>query len=316
MKKILRDIKHGIKNVFDKRIVVKTLSLEMWGGQTGAEVILLLLAHSLEKGLGIPSPRKKFGLGKATALLNELEAYVVNGGNIYRYAFSESVGILDAYFKYTDNDISEYTGRINALKKLRVEKYEAGIKKINNIQELYRQVNIEQVKKFICTRHSIRSYEQEIINEDLLNKILELASYAPSACNRQPVKVYWASEINIINKISELIPGNTGFENEIPNWAIITTDRNMFGAGETLQWYINGGIYLAYFVEALHAYHIGSCIFQIPATHKNTTELRRIMKIPKQEAIIAAVGFGYPKNENKVLVASRRPIRETKIKCE
>lgn len=32
MKKILRDIKHGIKNVFDKRIVVKTLSLEMWGG--------------------------------------------------------------------------------------------------------------------------------------------------------------------------------------------------------------------------------------------------------------------------------------------
>ena len=40
------------------------------------------------------------------------------------------------------------------------------------------------------------------------------------------------------------------------------------------------------------------------------------MKIPKQEAIIAAVGFGYPKNENKVLVASRRPIRETKIKCE
>lgn len=54
MKKILRDIKHGIKNVFDKRIVVKTLSLEMWGGQTGAEVILLLLAHSLEKGMGFP----------------------------------------------------------------------------------------------------------------------------------------------------------------------------------------------------------------------------------------------------------------------
>ena len=96
----------------------------------------------------------------------------------------------------------------------------------------------------------------------------------------------------------------------IPNWFIVTTDRNMFGTSEPFQWYVNGGIYLAYLTEALYAFGLGSCIFQIPPIHINVSELRKLASIPNNEAIIAAVGFGYPKSPNKYLAATRRPMSE------
>ncbi len=137
-----------------------------------------------------------------------------------------------------------------------------------------------------------------------------LANHAPSACNRQPVKVYITNELSMVDKVSSLIPGNIGFEDEVPNWVIVTVDRRMFGTNEVLQWYVNGGIYLSYLVEAMHAYHIGSCIFQIPLTHPNSQKLYKLISIPKNEAIIAGVGFGYAKSKNKFLSATRRPVDE------
>ncbi|MDO4557050.1 MAG: nitroreductase family protein, partial [Lachnospiraceae bacterium] len=161
------------------------------------------------------------------------------------------------------------------------------------------------------SRHSIRSYNKIPVELDIIKKVLELAACAPSACNRQPIKVYITTNPKTVTDMSELIPGNKGFENEIPNWALVTVNRQMFNIGEPLQWYVNGGIYISYLINAFHAYRIGSCIFQIPASHCNTPKIRSLARIPKNEALIAAVGFGYAKDENKFAVAQRRPVDET-----
>lgn len=87
----------------------------------------------------------------------------------------------------------------------------------------------------------------------------------------------------------------------------------MFGQSETLQWYVNGGIFLSHFVQALHSYEIGSCIFQIPVISQQLNSLRKIAHIPDNEAVIGAVGYGYPKETVKRICADRKPVREASV---
>lgn len=293
---------------------LKLAKNEILSGGTGIEVNLLLLAHSLEKGMGLPNPRARFGLKKAVSCLDLLEQYQKEGKDINRYAYIESLSVLETYFHFTDNDCMEYVDRIKKIKAQVKNLYPAGYEEIGSMKAIYDKLDFEQIEYFIRSRHSIRSYEPVAVDEEIIHSVLRLASCAPSACNRQPVKVYWTPEPDKVKQLNKLVPGNQGFEEEIPNWAIATVDRKMFGAAETLQWYVNGGIYLSYLVEAFHAYKLGSCIFQLPTTYQCTADIKRLIGASSGEAIIAAVGFGVPREKNKFLVASRRPVVETLVK--
>jgi len=53
----------------------------------------------------------------------------------------------------------------------------------DNISEY--KFNPEQIFELIKTRRSVRRWEQKSVSNDLIKQILEAASWAPSACNRQ-----------------------------------------------------------------------------------------------------------------------------------
>jgi nitroreductase len=266
----------------------------------------------LEKGMGLPSPRPGFGYEKAELLLSQLENYKKANLDCSKYAFTESVSVLRAYYSFTDNDVEKFKKRFVEVS-TGVDFLHAGVDKVDDICKIYESIDTAQIENFISTRHSIRNFEQKAIEDDVIHGILKIASYAPSACNRQPVRVYISTKPETVEKVNQLIPGNKGFEKEVPNWAIVSVNRDMFNDGEPLQWYINGGIYLSYLINAMHAYHIGSCIFQIPMLHPYTLKLKALAAIPDNESIVAAVGFGYPKKENRFIAATRKPLEEVMV---
>ena len=186
------------------------------------------------------------------------------------------------------------------------EENKAGYEIYDPYKDVYNNINLQCVEDFIKGRHSVRTFKKDPVSSEIMNKVLELAACAPSACNRQPSRVYWTSQSDKVAELDKLVPGNKGFENAIPNWAIITSNRRLFGRTESLQWYVNGGIFVAYFVNALQAYGLGSCIFQIPITFETIPQIRKIANIPDNEAIVCMVGFGYPKESLKHIMADRR----------
>ena len=69
--------------------------------------------------------------------------------------------------------------------------------------------------------------ERKIDLEDV-QKAVKLAQRAPSACNRQATKVYFYSDEGTNKKLGELIKGNTGFENEVLNYLVLTGNMSSF----------------------------------------------------------------------------------------
>lgn len=271
--------------------------------------------HSLEKGLSFRNKKKGFGEAKAMKQLATLLNYLKKGYPYNNYAVLETLSIIKAYLAYKQS-VDEVNSRIEQL-------YQQCLHYTSNISENYCTAGVDIIKKekltcqnkeaiqslFENTR-SIRNYDKSIaVTEDEIKSAISLSRMAPSACNRQPVKVYYTMDQKKNEEISKLVPGNRGFENEIPNFLIVTSAMNYFGLFEYNQWFINGGIFLGYLRLALHTVNLGSCIFQW-ALRSNEKAMRTLCAIPENEVIIAIVGIGHYANESYCIKAQRKSLDE------
>jgi nitroreductase len=285
---------------------------------------MLLQVHRIEKGLGLDSCEPGHSSDVAKDLIFRLENYISNGYAITDYAFQETFAVLNAYLVYQKSFgspnwkplkelengfrsicemIGEDTAR-NILEKIHAGSYEVEYDELNAGKSI-------DFDRLISSRHSIRMFSQKEITASTMENIVKLANKSPSACNRQPARVYFVKEQKRIKDVDSLITGNHGFEGGIPYYVILTEDRAQFSGEEQFQWYINGGIYLSYLSLAMHSVGIGNCIMQWKAFHKNEKQLKRTLGISGREAIIAIIGCGYYRENTKVICAERKDSSET-----
>jgi len=62
-----------------------------------------------------------------------------------------------------------------------------------------------EVLDAINARHSVRSFEERAVPEDVLKELVEVAVKAPSAMNRQPWRFYVVSSKVVRDKVAELL---------------------------------------------------------------------------------------------------------------
>lgn len=276
----------------------------------------LLIAHSFEKALCIEGCRNDFGTQKADRLLDFLTLAAKDPSfDNHSYAFVESMAALENWLSRRVRlglDCSKWQHGFESLAEQ--TSYEVGRIDLSDrsgiISDSFAFVSDcdKNAINFINGRHSVRSFDSTPVPQETLTQVVELAQSAPSACNRQPSRLYFSGPKSA-QVVSAAVRGNKGFEQSIFQWAVITADTSLFSCAEYDQWFINGGIYLQSFVLALKAYGIGSCIFQWVVGDLGK-EMRSSLGISANEVIIAVVGFGYPKETFARPVARRMPVSE------
>lgn len=265
------------------------------------EAKILRQAHVLEKGMSLSSPKKGFGVRKALDLLNYIKEYTANGYRIEEsQAAINALGVLGAYVEFhkkrgffpeeIENELKKYSKSIPD----DVDKF--GV--IESDLEDIRQLAQGNFQEFFKSRHSIRQFSKEPVTEEEINKAVSLAMHAPSACNRQSVKVYFYKDEATNKGLGNLIAGNTGFENETSRYIVITSNVSAFYESfERNQMYIDGGIFALALSESLHYYGIANCILQNGESKEKDDEFRKVCQnIPENEKIIVFMAVGhYPK---------------------
>lgn len=278
------------------------------------ETNALLLCHALEKGMGVNNVKTGYGKEKVVALMEAL--YLLQERNMQdTYVYKESVAVLYAYFSFQKKngvDVSCLEKEFLELNTHISQKYDAGIKIVSKA-ELLNGLN-GNFQELVDTRHSMRRCSGEEITESEFLEAIKCAIKAPSACNRQPCKVYYALDTEKNKALSMLVPGNRAFANDIRYYCVVTADRAYFGGEELFQWYVNGGIFVAYLTLAMHSVGIGSCVFQWPDFYKTENELRKLIGCKESEAIVSVIGFGKYPEELKCICAQRKEFGETVVK--
>lgn len=164
---------------------------------------------------------------------------------------------------------------------------------------------------FFRTRHSVRDFGDREVSMDLVELAAVLATQSPSVCNRQPWRLLTYSDRKEIDRVLALQNGNSGFRESVPVVAVLTVDEGLFASpGERNQAWIEGGIFGATFVWALHSLGLDTCMLNMSITNAQASSVRSELGIPDSDAIIMMIAIGYGNEGHRIARSPRRSLSE------
>lgn len=265
---------------------------------------IIIETHKIEKGLS--HNQFKAGFGKDTVIslvalineyakLTEYDNYVVECGCSVLQEYHKK----NAQFQYDDSDYLDFS-RLPQ----RTTYIMAGSKDYD-VKDIYKKIEQFDFSSFSSLRSSVRLFDTPSlkISEDLLLQCIENAQNAPSACNRQSVRVHVLKKQSIFRQIEELQMGCKGFGRNADSFIFITNDLTLYECNEVKLPIFDAAVFTMNLAYALLDKGIFSCVlnasFPAPGAEK---KIRNIVGIPKNEMINGLIALYQPKESEKILV--------------
>jgi nitroreductase len=162
--------------------------------------------------------------------------------------------------------------------------------------------------EIIKNRRSIRSYKKRDLPQEIIEKLLEAARWAPSAGNVQP----WAFVVASSQKMKQSLSMATYGQRELEEASVVfvvcadekLAEQSYGVRGKSLYCLQDTAAAIQNIMLTAYSLGLGSC--WIGAFKEN--EVRQVIKAPKEKRPIALIPVGYP-NEAPA-ARSRRPVSE------
>jgi nitroreductase len=245
-----------------------------------------VISHTIEKALSLPNCRADFGVDKIKSLITLYAEYSKLKSPKDLQCLDIVRSIVAVYSKHR---LSNGLDVSFIPEKLRTAKQNSVSTGILNLSDS----NIYGFEKIAHNRHSLRYYsDQDIINDDIV-KTVQLAQTAPSACNRQSVRVYACVNKQKIDEILSIHGGLRGFGKPKVIFAITADITLYMNEYERNTMYVDGGIFVMNLLYSMSEYNMASCPIIWGAEPHNDKKLRAIMNIAENHQIVSLVVGGY-----------------------
>lgn len=296
-----------------KRFIIHSNAINSLNNQEKLLGVIIAEYHVIEKGLTMPEFRPGFGLEKLRSLINHCTLFSSRQCcDEISSQFSHALKVITEYKKV--HELLRYT-----LDKELLLSIDLLLSKFSNTfsssqlfmkKDEYFKYKESSFLQFSQSRHSVRNFEGSI-DISRYKKAICLAQDAPSACNRQPSRVYLIQSKDIISKVLSLQSGNRGFGYLADKLIILSAEIGGYlHVYERNTAYIDGGIYAMNLLYALHFYEIGACALNWSSTIENDIKLRKICKINESETIILLIACGNVPDQFKLALSHRNPYAE------
>lgn len=158
---------------------------------------------------------------------------------------------------------------------------------------------LELVKK----RKSVRSYSTKPVSKEIIERCLEAARLAPSACNSQPWSFIIIDDEKLKNELAKKafsgIYSMNSFANQAPVLVVVITERSTYiaslgGLFRGVQYnLVDIGIAGEHFVLQAEDEGLGTCWLG----WFNEKAVKKVLTIPKHKKIDIIISMGYPQTE-------------------
>lgn len=267
----------------------------MSGAEKSQERMLGVISaryHVVEKGLTIPSMRPGFGKENLTELLKLCTDYQLRYDKDHVHYQQAVKVILEYEAVHRDLNFTLDECIVNEIN--RVKKNNLGV--IRSFQkEISRDEYFSSAEGLFYDlangRHSVRNFDGEV-DLQLLKDAIELAQTAPSACNRQPVRIHIVQK-NKIDALLELHMGTRGFGHLADKLLLVSVDLSSYLCiEERNSAFLDGGIYAMNLLYSLHYYKIAACTLNWSVSPKIDKEVRKVLDISDTESIACLIAVG------------------------
>lgn len=272
---------------------------------------VIMAYHVLEKGLTMPHRHLDFGHASVLDLMDKVRHFEERFGTSNPQV-NHAVGCIKEYLALhtasgfdKSKDPSFWT-KVQSFCDARPDIPCA--KQMNVSSADFYAHNESPFPQFAASRHTSRHYDGPVGIEQV-KKAVELAMTAPSACNRQFVKVHCVSNHGLRDKILSLQNGNRGFGKDADKLLVVTADLNgNRWPEERNDLYTNAGIFIMNLCYALHYGKIAHCILNWSVSPETDRQAHALLNLGENEAIAALLTCGRPPAHFLVAASPRKTL--------
>ena len=294
LKRIINKIKYVSKFTifanfaYDLRRFIKFSGSE----KGGLRAALIMAYHGIEKGLTMPNRRLGFGQQALSDMIILVEKWKLSESTedeVYVHAIS----VLQEYWQlHADANYKLENQLADRLRKLLQEEEIVVDHQLEVTKENLFGKTMEPFLEFSQSRHSVRHFSGAV-SEEQIRLAVALAQNAPSACNRQHVRVHCLVNKEQIQQLLALQNGNRGSGHLVDKLLLITYDmQDLRWREERNDGYTNAGIFVMNLCYALHYYHVAHCLLNWSVSPKNDEKMRALVAIPETETLVIIVACG------------------------
>ncbi|MEX0828043.1 MAG: nitroreductase family protein, partial [Haliea sp.] len=254
--------------------------------------------HRLEKGLIMQPRRPLFA-----------EAFILETVRCYQAA-REKPGFLEGELQWAQDVIGEYfttVGPSPIIDAARAE-YESGIPEavvqtfdavppfkpypVSSLPDI--KITFVELKKLFTRRRSTRWYQNKPVPDELIQKTIEAASLAPSACNRQPFHFVVANGRNAARKIADCAGGTTGFAQQLPAVIVVVGDLAAYPFERDRHLiYIDASLASMQLMLAAETLGLATCPINWPDVDSAESRLHKILSFASHQRVIMLIAIGF-----------------------
>ncbi|MFC1489232.1 nitroreductase family protein [Thermodesulfobacteriota bacterium] len=158
------------------------------------------------------------------------------------------------------------------------------------------ELDSEEIFRLMRHRRSIRHYEPNPVPPDLINKIIDAARWAPSACNRQPVRFVIVEDREDIDFLYNI--RREKWMRKAPLVIIVGVDIITYSAAEKQYTpYMDVGAAIQNMLLMAHALDLGACWINYGEQECGIEGLRQTQKrfqLDPGIQTLSLVAIGYP----------------------
>lgn len=280
---------------------------------------IIMAYHVLEKGLTMPRRHLDFGHAAVLNLIDLIVDFEKRFG-ITEDQVNHAVGCVKEYLGIhtaADFDMTNDSSFWNRVKVFCAEHESIDpSKQIETTRDAFFANNEAAFPVFAASRHTSRHYEG-VVEIERIKAAVKLAMTAPSACNRQFVKVYCVSNHETRDKLLSYQNGNRGFGYDADKLLVVTAD--LYGnrwAEERNDLYTNAGIFIMNLCYSLHYHKIAHCILNWSVSPESDCAAHRLLNVPDNELITMVLSCGNVPQKFYIASSPRKSVEDvfTEIK--
>ena len=292
----------------EQRALVSGLLTHMKDLKQDASFFLLRRnIHRIEKGLVMPDRRPLF----AVNYIGETVDYYIKclkkcTSSAASREFGWATDVLHHYFASVEDHPLVDKARTDFLKMSPAIKGSSAPYKRGNGQSV---VSYEELKALTYQRKSVRTFLQKPVPRKLVDQALEIASRAPSSCNRQPVHYRIYDNGPVFREMVKLPLGAAAFADNIPMICALTGDLSAyFYERDRHSIYIDGSLSAMLFMLALETVGLASCPLNWAEIDALDRRFEKLAGLPPHERAIMFIAIGYPDPQGKVAYSGKKEL--------
>jgi nitroreductase len=267
--------------------------------------------HRLEKGLLMRSRRDVFALDYIEETVERYAQIVINtcSENIVVKELQWAHDVLTQYFSVVTAHpvIDKARARFQSLPF--VSSSEATCVPYKRNLDSPSPVTYDDLLTLSRRRRSVRWYLPQPVPRELIDKAIAVAALAPSACNRQPFEFRIFDEPTLVQQISLLPGGTTGFYENFPVIAVLVGKLSAyFTPMDRHLIYIDASLAAMAFMYALETLGLSSCAINWHDEEAREKKMARLLELSPDERVVMLMSLGYPDPEGMVASSQKKEL--------